>query len=183
LTVSVNLSARQLQQPDLPGVVAQILLETGLDPACLVLELTESLLLHDTEAALAQLQQLKSLGLRLAIDDFGTGYSSLAYLRKFPIDIIKIDKSFVDELAGGRDASALTHAIVQLGQTLHLVTVAEGIETSDQLVELRESGCQLGQGHYFATSLGHVEVEKLLLNGHRVQSSVESSPISSVALR
>jgi len=167
LTVSVNLSARQLQQPDLPGVVAQILLETGLDPACLVLELTETQLLHDTDTAMARLQQLKALGLRLAIDDFGTGYSSLAYLRKFPIDIIKIDKSFVDEVAAGPDASALTRAIVQLGQTLRLVTVAEGIETAEQLAELRESGCQLGQGHYFATSLERTEVEALLLNGSR----------------
>jgi EAL domain-containing protein (putative c-di-GMP-specific phosphodiesterase class I) len=116
---------------------------------------------------MARLQQLKALGLRLAIDDFGTGYSSLAYLRKFPIDIIKIDKSFVDEVAAGPDASALTRAIVQLGQTLRLVTVAEGIETAEQLAELRESGCQLGQGHYFATSLERTEVEALLLNGSR----------------
>ncbi len=163
LTMSVNLSARQLQQPDLPGVVAQILLETGLDPACLVLEITESLLLHDTDATMTRLQQLKALGLRMAIDDFGTGYSSLAYLRRFPIDIIKIDKSFVEEIADGPDASALARAIVQLGQTLRLVTVAEGIEAADQLAELRSSGCQLGQGYYFAKPLERDELETLLL--------------------
>jgi diguanylate cyclase (GGDEF)-like protein len=163
MTLSVNLSARQLQQPDLPGVVARILLETGLDPACLVLEITESLLLHDTDATMARLQQLKALGLRLAIDDFGTGYSSLAYLRRFPIDIIKIDKSFVEEIADGPDASALARAIVQLGQTLRLVTVAEGIEAADQLAELRSSGCQLGQGYYFAKPLERDELETLLL--------------------
>jgi diguanylate cyclase (GGDEF)-like protein len=162
LTVSVNLSARQLQQPDLPGVVAQILLETGLEPHSLVLEITESLLLLDTEATMHRLQRLKGLGLRLAIDDFGTGYSSLAYLRRFPIDIIKIDKSFVDEIAAGPDASTLARAIVQLGRTLRLGTVAEGIEAADQLAELRGSGCQLGQGYYFAKPLEREEVEALL---------------------
>jgi diguanylate cyclase (GGDEF)-like protein len=163
LTISVNLSARQVQQPDLPGVVAQILLETGLDPSCLVLEITESLLLHDTEATMEQLQHLKALGLRLALDDFGTGYASLAYLRRFPIDIIKIDKSFVDEIACGPDTS-LARAIVQLGQTLRLGTVAEGIEAADQLAELRAAGCQLGQGYYFAKPLEREEVETLLAN-------------------
>jgi diguanylate cyclase (GGDEF)-like protein len=163
LTISVNLSARQVQQPDLPGVVAQILLETGLDPSCLVLEITESLLLHDTEATMERLQHLKALGLRLALDDFGTGYASLAYLRRFPIDIIKIDKSFVDEIAGAPDTS-LARAIVQLGQTLRLGTVAEGIEAADQLAELRASGCQLGQGYYFAKPLEREEVEELLTN-------------------
>jgi diguanylate cyclase (GGDEF)-like protein len=172
LTMSVNLSARQLQQPDLPGVVAQILLETALEPSSLVLELTESLLLHDTEAALTQLRQLKALGVRLAIDDFGTGYSSLAYLRKFPIDIIKIDKSFVDELAAGGDGATLTRAIVQLGQTMQLVTVAEGIETGAQLVGLRDAGCSLGQGYYFAKSLERDEVETILLNGSRTKADL-----------
>ncbi|HEV7899512.1 MAG TPA: EAL domain-containing protein [Planosporangium sp.] len=163
LTVSVNLSARQVQQPDLPGLVAQTLLETGLASSCLVLEITESLLLLDTEATMRRLQQLKALGLRLAIDDFGTGYSSLAYLRKFPIDIIKIDKSFVDEIAGDPDDSALALAIVQLGQKLRLSTVAEGIEAADQLAELRGSGCQLGQGYFFSKPLPAREVDALLM--------------------
>jgi diguanylate cyclase (GGDEF)-like protein len=163
LTISVNLSARQVQQPDLPGVVAQILLETGLDPSCLVLEITESLLLHDTEPTMERLRHLKALGLRLALDDFGTGYASLAYLRRFPIDIIKIDKSFIDEIAGAPDPS-LARAIVQLGQTLNLGTVAEGIEAADQLAELRAAGCQLGQGYYFAKPLERDEVEALLAN-------------------
>jgi diguanylate cyclase (GGDEF)-like protein len=162
LTVSVNLSARQLQQPDLPGLVAQTLLETSLEPASLVLEITETLLLHDTESTMERLHQLKSLGLRLAIDDFGTGYASLAYLRRFPIDIIKIDKSFVDEIAAGPDASVLARAIVQLGQTLRLGTVAEGIEAADQLTELRGAGCQLGQGYYFAKPLERDEMNTLL---------------------
>ena len=163
LTMSVNLSARQLQQTDLPKRAAQILLGTGLDPVCLVLEITESLLLHDTGEMLSRLKQIKSLGLRLAIDDFGTGYSSLTYLRRFPVDIIKIDKSFVREIAGGAETSVLARAIVQLGRTLGLVTIAEGIEAVEQLAELRAAGCQLGQGNYFAKPLSGQEVEAMLV--------------------
>jgi diguanylate cyclase (GGDEF)-like protein len=165
LTVSVNLSARQVQQPDLPGLVAQVLRETGLDPSCLVLEITESLLLLDTEPTLRRLRQLKALGLRLAIDDFGTGYSSLVYLRRFPIDIIKIDKSFIDEIAGGPDDSTLALAIVQLGHKLRLNTVAEGIEAADQLAELRRAGCQFGQGYFFSEPLAAEDLGGLLANG------------------
>ncbi|MGC9668432.1 putative bifunctional diguanylate cyclase/phosphodiesterase [Planosporangium sp. 12N6] len=168
LTVSVNLSARQVQQPDLPGVVGRTLLETGLDPSCLVLEITESLLLLDTEAITRRLHQLKELGLRLALDDFGTGYSSLAYLRKFPIDIIKIDKSFIDEITRGPDDSALALAIVQLGQQLRLSTVAEGIEAVGQLAELRAAGCPLGQGYFFSAPLAAEDVDTLLAAGAAV---------------
>jgi diguanylate cyclase (GGDEF)-like protein len=153
LTVNVNLSARQLQLPGLPELVGRALAESGLDPACLVLEITESLLLHDTHAMIARLRELKRLGLRLALDDFGTGYSALAYLRRFPIDMIKIDKAFVAEMGAGREASQLARAIVQLGRTLGLVVVAEGIETPQQLAQLREAGCQLGQGYLFAKPL------------------------------
>jgi diguanylate cyclase (GGDEF)-like protein len=162
LTVNVNLSARQLQVPDLPEFVARVLHDVGLDPACLVLEITESLLLHDTDAMIARLRQLKQLGLRLALDDFGTGYSALAYLRRFPIDMIKIDKSFVVEMAAGPEASVLPRAIVQLGRTLRLVVVAEGVETTDQLTQLRDAGCQLGQGYHFAKPLEAGEVESVL---------------------
>jgi diguanylate cyclase (GGDEF)-like protein len=159
LTVNVNLSARQLQLPDLPAQVARAVRDGGLDPGCLVLEITESLLLHDTDAMIARFRQLKQLGVRLALDDFGTGYSALAYLRRFPIDMIKIDKSFVAEMSAGRGASTLARAIVQLGRTLGLVIIAEGIETSDQLSQLRDAGCQLGQGYYFAKPLDRSEFE------------------------
>jgi diguanylate cyclase (GGDEF)-like protein len=159
LTVNVNLSARQLQLPDLPAQVARALRDGDLDPACLVLEITESLLLHDTDAMIARFRQLKQLGVRLALDDFGTGYSALAYLRRFPIDMIKIDKSFVAEMGAGREASTLARAIVQLGRTLGLVIIAEGIETPDQLGQLRDAGCQLGQGYYFAKPLDRSEFE------------------------
>lgn len=163
LSVGVNLSARQIEQADLPTIVTDILAESGLEPGCLVLEITESLLLRDTQAVMSRLQDLRALGVRLAIDDFGVGYSSLAYLRRFPVDMIKVDKSFVDKIASGPEASALAHAIVQLGRTLRLATLAEGIEAADQLGELRESGCELGQGYYFAKPLDAHEIEALLL--------------------
>jgi EAL domain-containing protein (putative c-di-GMP-specific phosphodiesterase class I) len=108
------------------------------------------------------LHALKGLGVRLAVDDIGTGYSSLSYLHRFPVDILKIDKSFVDEVARGPAAAALTHGIVRLGQTLRMSTVAEGIEDAEQRGELRASGCELGQGYFFAKPLEGAEVERLL---------------------
>jgi diguanylate cyclase (GGDEF)-like protein len=162
LSISVNLSARQLQQANLPDLVADALASTGLAGRCLTLELTESLLVNDVESTVARLGQLKALGVRLAIDDFGTGYSSLAYLRRFPIDILKIDKLFVDAVATEAPESSLTGAIVHLARTLRLSTVAEGIESFDQCGPLRDSGCQLGQGYYFAKPLTSTDAETLL---------------------
>jgi diguanylate cyclase (GGDEF)-like protein len=162
LTVSVNLSARQLQRTDLPEFVAATLARTGLDPGCLVIEITESLLLQDTAATMDRLRRLKALRVRVAIDDFGTGYSSLAYLRQFPVDIIKIDKSFVCGAGDGPDASVLARAIVQLGRTLRLSTIAEGIETAAQLAELSGAGCEFGQGFYFAEPVPAEELMTLL---------------------
>jgi diguanylate cyclase (GGDEF)-like protein len=162
LSISVNLSARQLQQSDLPTLVADILASTGLTAGCLTLEITESLLVDDVEATAARLTELKRLGVRLAIDDFGTGYSSLAYLRRFPVDILKIDKLFVDTVATDAPDASLTGAIVHLARTLQLSTVAEGIETLDQCAPLRASGCQLGQGYYFAKPLTPTEAETLI---------------------
>jgi diguanylate cyclase (GGDEF)-like protein len=166
LTMSVNLSALQLHQSDLPATVAQALEESRLDPRCLILEITESVLLHDTDTAAVtqRLHALKALGVCLAIDDFGTGYSSLAYLRRFPVDILKIDKSFVDEVGHGSAASALARAIVNLGHTLQLATVAEGIETAEQLIEVRDSGCRFGQGYFFAKPMA-VDVVEAYLSG------------------
>jgi EAL domain-containing protein (putative c-di-GMP-specific phosphodiesterase class I) len=126
-----------------------------------MLEITESLLLRDTAITIDVLRQLREMGVRLAIDDFGTGYSSLTYLRHFPIDTLKIDKSFVDEIASPR-GSALVRATVQFGQTMDLTTIAEGIEAPDQLRQLRDSGCHLGQGYFFAKPLEPTEIESLL---------------------
>jgi diguanylate cyclase (GGDEF)-like protein len=162
LTVCVNLSARQLQQADLPEFVAAALARGGLDPHRLVIEITESLLVAETEPTLARLHRLKDLGVRLAIDDFGTGYSSLAYLRQFPVDIIKIDKSFVNGLGEDEAAPKLARAIVQIGEILRLATVAEGIESAEQLAELRSAECVYGQGYFFAKPVGAAEMDELL---------------------
>jgi EAL domain-containing protein (putative c-di-GMP-specific phosphodiesterase class I) len=154
LTVSVNLSTRQLLEPDLVRQVREVLEQTGLDPAALVLEITEGSLMQDAGTTALKLHHLKELGVRLAIDDFGTGSSSLAYLKQFPIDLLKIDKSFVDEVtAVGSQGPALVRAIIELAQTFHLHTVAEGIEESEQLAELRLAGCHSGQGYLFAKPL------------------------------
>ncbi|MEV6600207.1 bifunctional diguanylate cyclase/phosphodiesterase [Actinoplanes sp. NPDC051346] len=162
LSVSVNLSAVQLDQTDLPDTVASALEHSGLPAACLVLELTESLLVDHRSSTLRQLERIKALGVRLAIDDFGTGYSSLAYLRRFPVDIIKIDKSFVDDVGDVPAAAALTLGIIQLGQALSLSTIAEGIEDAGQLSELADGNCELGQGYYFAEPLTELAMGELL---------------------
>ena len=153
LHLSVNLSARQLQDPDLLSDVKQILEVSGLDPVCLVIEITESLLMSEPDVAIEKLGSLKELGVRVAIDDFGTGYSSLSYLRRFPVDILKIDRSFVAAMGRGPEDAALSHAIVKLGDTLGLRVVAEGIETAEQLSELRALACAYGQGYLFAPPL------------------------------
>jgi diguanylate cyclase (GGDEF)-like protein len=165
LVVSVNLSARQLQQADLPDIVAASLAETGLAPDRLMLEITESVLLRDTEVSMDVLRDLESLGVRLAIDDFGIGYSSLEYVRRFPIDTVKIDKSFVDEVADSPKGAALVRAIVQFGRTLDLTTIAEGIEAPEQLRHVLESGCSMAQGYLLAKPLEAREIETLLRIG------------------
>jgi diguanylate cyclase (GGDEF)-like protein len=162
LTVSVNLSAVQLDRTDLPEVVGAALADSGLPAHRLVIELTESLLVDHRQETLERLHAIKALGVRLAIDDFGTGYSSLAYLRRFPVDIIKIDKSFVDDVGDVPAAAALTLGIIQLGQALQLSTVAEGIEDAGQLSELADGNCELGQGYYFAEPLTTDAMQELL---------------------
>ena len=162
LSVSVNISAVQLDQSNLPQMVRSALDESGLSPYSLVLELTESLMVDHRPETLRRLEAIKALGVRLAIDDFGTGYSSLAYLRQFPIDIIKIDKSFVDDVVDEPTAAALTHGIIQLGQALQLSTVAEGIEHAGQLSSLAIGNCELGQGYYFAEPLTGSALGELL---------------------
>jgi diguanylate cyclase (GGDEF)-like protein/PAS domain S-box-containing protein len=160
LTVSVNLSTRQLLEPDLVTQVRDVLEESGLDPSALVLEITEGSLMQDAGTTAVKLHHLKELGVSLAIDDFGTGSSSLAYLRQFPIDLLKIDKSFVDQVTTVEsEGPALVRAIIELAQTFHLQTVAEGIEESEQLDELRLAGCHSAQGYLFARPLPSTEME------------------------
>jgi diguanylate cyclase (GGDEF)-like protein/PAS domain S-box-containing protein len=150
LRVAVNISSRHLQHGDLVQDVARALEESGLEPGNLVIELTESTIMHNTDANLEQLRQLKALGVRLAIDDFGTGYSSLSYLHRFPIDILKIDRSFVSRLTNSGDGPELARAVIALGETLGLDTVAEGIELEPQVPALLALGCVAGQGFLFA---------------------------------
>jgi diguanylate cyclase (GGDEF)-like protein/PAS domain S-box-containing protein len=162
LSISVNLSARQIQDAGIVGLIREALDRSGLPPETLILEITESLLMHDTDATLTRLVELKELGVRLAIDDFGTGYSSLSYLRRFPVDILKIDKSFVDNVASRTDAMALTRAIVDLGRSLGLTTVAEGVELSAQAAELKALGCDMAQGYLFGRPVDAASVERVL---------------------
>ena len=165
LAVSVNISGRQLQGAGLADALRRALASSGVDPAKVVLEITESVLMQETESVLDRLRQLKALGVRLAIDDFGTGYSSLSYLQRFPIDILKIAKPFVEEVGKGADRSALARAIIGLGDTLRLDTIAEGIEMAEQRGALLQLGCTLGQGHYFWPALPAAAVEELLAAG------------------
>jgi diguanylate cyclase (GGDEF)-like protein/PAS domain S-box-containing protein len=178
LTMSVNLSVRQLQSETLVADVRQALEVTGLPAAALVLEITESLMLTDTDFAMMQLHELKALGIRLAMDDFGTGYSSLSYLSRFPVDILKMDRSFV----GAEENSTLTSAIIALGTSLSLEVVAEGIELPEQASSLEELGCELGQGFLFARPMDSDALTKFLtVAGASTQEDVESSAASNAA--
>ncbi len=165
LKMAVNVSVRQFEHGDLSAMVAEVLAETGMPVDQLCLEMTESVLLTDTDENLTQLQRLKALGVTLAMDDFGTGYSSLAYLRRYPMDILKIDRSFVDRLGGDREDEALVQTIVRLGRSLGMTTVAEGIERAGQLVTLRELGCDLAQGFFLSRPLPAAEAERVLSEG------------------
>ena len=149
LQVAINLSPKQFSDPDLVGSIAAILHEEQLDPHLLELELTESLLLEATDDTRHQLGRLKSLGLTLAMDDFGTGYSSLSYLKKFPIDVIKIDRSFIKDIPDNQDDMEITSAVIAMAHNLKLKVVAEGIETAAQLGFLRRHKCDIGQGYLF----------------------------------
>jgi diguanylate cyclase (GGDEF)-like protein/PAS domain S-box-containing protein len=159
---SVNVSAKQFQHVDFVKEVATALREAGLHPQSLILEITEGILVENVEAIIVRMWELKEIGVSLAIDDFGTGYSSLSYLRDFPVDILKLDKSFVDDLGGPTENGALAESIVMLANRLHLQTIAEGIETESQLEVLRSFACQLGQGFYFAKPLTTSNVDGTL---------------------
>jgi diguanylate cyclase (GGDEF)-like protein/PAS domain S-box-containing protein len=172
--MAVNLSARQLARPEIVDEVRDILAETGLAPPALILEITESMVMQDMELAIERLNQLKQLGVLLAIDDFGTGYSSLNYVRRFPVDILKVDKSFIDEVAEGGESSALTAAVIELAGILNLKPVAEGIERADQLERLLELECDLGQGYYFARPLDPKALRTLHEERHSMRDEAEA---------
>ena len=164
-SVWVNVSARQLQEPDFVEGVAEALRSTGIEADRLTLEITESALMADVDQSAATLHRLRALGVRLAIDDFGTGYSSLSYLERLPVEVLKIDRSFTAAIGHGRDVPVLVRSIVKLGQTLHMQVLAEGIETAEQLARLRAIDCHLGQGFHFSPALPADEVMELLDRG------------------
>ena len=161
LGISVNISAKELASASLPSEVTAALREASLEPSALTLEITESMLL-DSQAVISRLEELKRLGVRIAIDDFGTGYSSLNYLRRFPVDTLKIAKPFVDGIASSDEQERLASAILRLGSTLGLDTVAEGIEQEAQRDRLRSLRCRYGQGFFFSPPLPADEVEPAL---------------------
>jgi diguanylate cyclase (GGDEF)-like protein len=163
LLLRVNVSARQLAQESLREMVAEIIADTAIDPAFLCLEVTESLLIEDPESAIRMLAGLKQLGVKIAIDDFGTGYSSLGYLRRLPVDCVKVDRSFVRGLPDIEQDVAIVNAVIALGHALGLSVTAEGVETTGQLDNLRSAGCDTAQGFLFSQPLPPEVVEQLFL--------------------
>ena len=162
LTMSVNLSALQFRRASLVETVAGALERSGLPPHLLELELTESILLQDVENNIETLRQLKALGVRLSIDDFGTGYSSLSYLKRFAVDRLKIDRSFVRDISTDQDDAAIVRAIIQLARSLRLGIIAEGVETQEQLEFLRDQGCQEIQGYLVSRPLAAADLKVFL---------------------
>jgi diguanylate cyclase (GGDEF)-like protein len=162
LFVSVNLSVKQFNQPGLVENIANLLQEFKLPPRCLKLEITESVFSDNIEAAVGLLTELRELGVQLSIDDFGTGYSSLSYLQRFPIDTLKIDRSFVTQMMENEENLAIVRTIVALAQNLGMDVVAEGVETEDQLRLLRKLECENGQGYLFSTPLGGTQLEQFI---------------------
>jgi diguanylate cyclase (GGDEF)-like protein/PAS domain S-box-containing protein len=163
--VAVNLSARQVAHRDLPATVAEIIARTGLDPVHLRLEITESVLVEESATAIASLEALNELGVRLVLDDFGTGYSSLAYLNRFPFHALKIDRSFVDALGIEQERTAIVEAIIGMARALSLEVIAEGVENEVQLAELRRLGCDYAQGYLFHAAMPAGDVSRLLGEG------------------
>jgi diguanylate cyclase (GGDEF)-like protein/PAS domain S-box-containing protein len=172
VTMSVNVSMRQLESDGLLDDVRDALENSGLNPGALTIEITESTLMKDANATVARLNRLKTLGVKIAIDDFGTGYSSLAHLRQFPVDVLKIDRSFVSDMSRSPDGAALIHTLVELGRTLGLVTLAEGIEEPDQLKGLRDELCDSGQGFIFSRPVAPAEIEAMLVGPEPRSASV-----------
>jgi diguanylate cyclase (GGDEF)-like protein len=168
LCVAVNLSARQFGAPNLIADIRAVLAETGLPPGCLEIELTESLFMSDVTLAVELLHAMKALGINLSIDDFGTGYSSLSYLSRFPIDVLKIDRSFVAEITRDSNDAAIVASIIALAHNLKLAVIAEGVETEEQLDYLRRHGCDEMQGYYFSRPLPAADFEALLRQQRRL---------------
>ncbi len=168
LTVAVNLSAKQFQEKKLAGFVERILDETGLEPRLLNLEITENILMYDAHIAIATMDDITSMGVTLSVDDFGTGYSSLSYLKKFPLDVLKIDKSFVKDIPESKDDMAISAAIISLARNLDLKVVAEGVETREQLEFMRDNGCHEIQGYLASKPVSAEDISEILKKGNLI---------------
>jgi EAL domain-containing protein (putative c-di-GMP-specific phosphodiesterase class I) len=175
--VTVNLSARQFRDPNLANDVARVLRETGLRPERLTLEITETVVMEQAETTVAALRNLKQLGVQVAIDDFGKGYSSLSYLKRFPIDTLKIDKEFVGGLGQDQGDTAISKSVVSLAHAFGLRVVAEGIEREEQLSQLRTLGCELGQGFLFSAPLPPDAADRLIDSWNQIPAAPEAWPL------
>jgi diguanylate cyclase (GGDEF)-like protein/PAS domain S-box-containing protein len=173
--ISVNLSGKQFTQPDLINEVAHILDETGLNPRNLKLEITESVVMENIETATEMLKQLRALGVKLSIDDFGTGYSSLSYLHRFPIDTLKIDRSFVTQMSDNNENMEIVRTVVMLAQNLGMDVVAEGVETTEQLSLLQRLGCEFGQGYFFSKPVDATSAEKIIAETYSTPQAPSTS--------
>jgi EAL domain-containing protein (putative c-di-GMP-specific phosphodiesterase class I) len=168
LPVAVNLSPKQFQHQDIGGVILRAIRDHGIDPGLLELEITESTAMNNAEGAIAALKKLKALGVRIAIDDFGTGYSSLSYLTRFPIDSLKIDRSFVIDLPDSREGASIARAVITMAHALGLKVIAEGVETLAQLEFLTENACDEVQGYYCSRPLAAAPAGELLAGSRRL---------------
>jgi EAL domain-containing protein (putative c-di-GMP-specific phosphodiesterase class I) len=165
LTLSVNISGKQLSQSDLVERISEILRETGLEAGCLALEITESMIMKDPEAATAIMVQLRDLGIHIHIDDFGTGYSSLSYIHRFPVNALKIDRSFVEKMFANTENMEIIKTIISLAHNLELDLIVEGLELSEQLAHIKELKCGFGQGFLFSKPMEVMTIDNLLASG------------------
>jgi EAL domain-containing protein (putative c-di-GMP-specific phosphodiesterase class I) len=175
VNISVNMSARQFKEGDLVSRVVSALQRSGMDAKFLELELTESLIMQDVEASIATMKKLQGLGVQLSIDDFGTGYSSLSALKSFPVVRLKIDKSFIDDLATNENDRAVAGAVISLGQKLNMRVIAEGVETDEQVAFLCDNNCDEMQGYHFSKPIPARDIEEVLKAARRVHKGTRST--------
>jgi len=171
MVVAVNISARHFGHPDFLARMQALLARTGINPACLELEITEGAVMEHTEAAVQLLHELRALGLKLSIDDFGTGYSSLAYLKRFPIDKLKVDRSFVSQLRPNSQDAAIVQAVIGLGHTLDIKVIAEGVETVQQREWLKRLGCDEIQGYFYSRPLAEPQLLGFVIGQMREEAA------------
>jgi EAL domain-containing protein (putative c-di-GMP-specific phosphodiesterase class I) len=176
--IAVNVSARQLDGDEFVDDVRRVLADSGLEPDSLTLEITETALMRDTEATTKRLVAVKELGVRIAIDDFGTGYSSMAHLQHFPVDALKIDRSFITQMTHNREGETILHTLVQLGKALSIETLAEGIEQAQELSLLQGERCDSGQGFLFARPLDAADTASFLRNWAEQRASDPAAPVA-----